>query len=68
VDWIYLAQDKDQRRGLLNTVMKVGSVKSGEVLDRATTSFSRRNLLHVIICLGIKLYVFMRVNNTLLYQ
>jgi hypothetical protein len=34
MDWLDLAQDRDQRRALVNTVMKLrGSIKCWEVLE-----------------------------------
>jgi hypothetical protein len=33
VDWIYLAQDRDQWRDLVNTVMNLGSITGEEFLD-----------------------------------
>jgi hypothetical protein len=33
VDWMHLAQDKDQWRALVKTVMNVGFIKGGELLD-----------------------------------
>jgi hypothetical protein len=41
VDWIHLAQDRDQWRTLVNTIM-IGDFLTGWV----TISFSRRTLLH----------------------
>jgi hypothetical protein len=35
IDWIHLAQDKDQWRALVNTVMKLpSSIKCSEVLEQ----------------------------------
>jgi hypothetical protein len=33
VDWMHLAQDRHQWRVLVNTVMKLGSIKDGECFD-----------------------------------
>jgi hypothetical protein len=55
MDWIYLAQGKDQRRALVNTVMtlrvpqNIGNFLSG----RVTNGFSRRAQLH-----GVSLVIF----------
>jgi len=48
VDWINLAQDRDQWRPLLNTVINPGlPYKAGNLsTDWATISFPRRPLLH----------------------
>jgi hypothetical protein len=34
MDWIYLAQDRDQWRALVNTVMTSGSMKCWEILEQ----------------------------------
>jgi hypothetical protein len=48
VDWIYLAQDRDQWRVLVNTAMNFRVLlKAGNVLISCVIiSFSRRTLLH----------------------
>jgi hypothetical protein len=33
MDWIHLAQDRDQWWALVNTVMNVGSIKGGDLLS-----------------------------------
>jgi hypothetical protein len=33
MDWIGLAQDRDQGRALVNTVMNLGSIKCWEILE-----------------------------------
>jgi hypothetical protein len=42
VDWMHLAQDRDQWRALANT----GSIRSGGFIDCVTISFSRWTLLY----------------------
>jgi len=44
VDWVHLAQDRDQLRALVNLQ---GSIK-GEEISRITISFSRRTMLHEV--------------------
>jgi hypothetical protein len=48
MDWIDLAQDRDQWKALLNTVMNLsGSIKCWEIREGcATGGFSRRTQLH----------------------
>jgi hypothetical protein len=48
VDWMHLAQERNQWRDLLNTVMNLRiSLEAGNFLmSSVTVSFSRRTLLH----------------------
>jgi hypothetical protein len=50
MDWIYLAQDRDQWRALVNTVMNLQfPYNDGKFLRSCTTgSFSRRVQLHEV--------------------
>jgi hypothetical protein len=46
MDWIVLAQDRDQWRALVNTIMNLWVPHNVGKLFRATCSFSRRTQLH----------------------
>jgi hypothetical protein len=47
MDWIDVAQDRDQWRALVNTIMKLWVPLNGKFLSRCTTGgFSRRAPLH----------------------
>jgi hypothetical protein len=50
MDWINMAQDRDQWRALVNTVMNLRvSLNPGEFLSSCTTGgFSRRAQLHEV--------------------
>jgi hypothetical protein len=50
IDWIYLAEDRDQWRALLNTAMNLRVPQTvGKLLSSCTTSdFSRRAQLHYV--------------------
>jgi hypothetical protein len=45
MDWIYLTQDRDQWRALMNTNEPSSSIKCWKVLEK-TVGFSRRALLY----------------------
>jgi hypothetical protein len=49
-DWMHVAQDRDQWRALVNTVMNLRvSQKAGDFLSsRVTVSLSRRTPLHAV--------------------
>jgi hypothetical protein len=48
LDWIHLAQDTDQWRALVNTVMNLWVPQKAKnfLTNRATISFSRKTLPH----------------------
>jgi hypothetical protein len=60
MDWIDLAQGRNQWRALVNTVMNLGIPSNlGKFLSSGTTGgFSRRAYLHGISCME---YVFFRL-------
>jgi hypothetical protein len=55
-DWIHLAQDRDQWRGLMNTAMKLRVLLRTEdfLASFFTVSFSRRTLLCGVIAFACK--------------
>jgi hypothetical protein len=48
VDWIHLAQDRDQWQALMNSNEPSGSIKGREFLDQL--SFLRRRAPHGVRC------------------
>jgi hypothetical protein len=48
MDWIHLVQDRDQRRGLVETVinLRVPRKEGNFLTNWVTVSFSRRILIH----------------------
>jgi hypothetical protein len=49
MDWIDLAQDRDQLRALVNTVMNLRVLYNGEFLSSCIIDgFSRRSQLHEV--------------------
>jgi hypothetical protein len=53
VDWIHMAQDGDQGRDLVNSVIKLQDPLNAGILSTrwATISFSRKTLLHGFRCI-----------------
>jgi hypothetical protein len=45
VDWMHLTQDRNQGWALVSSNEPLGSIKSGDILDQLSDSFSRKTLV-----------------------
>jgi hypothetical protein len=61
VDWVYLAQNKDQLRGLVNTVMNLGvwevSRQDALLLDSQDRLCSMKFIISIIIVIIIIFFI-----------